>query len=168
MISFCIVAYRAVYSKLLIDDLIKKTSPRFEILVWLNCQDEDFEKFLSDRIRIGYPIKIVGKTPENIGMSAYFYLFKKAQYELIVQIDDDVVMVSKNIAEHAMEIFQQFANVKQLVADVWQDEYTTGARPPLNHYIKFDEKYSLYDGPIDGWFSIYHRSILPLMTLLIF
>jgi hypothetical protein len=53
--------------------------------------------------------------------------------------------------------------VRQLVSDVWQDEYTTGARPPIEQYSAFDAGEGLYMGPIDGWFAIYHRSILPLL-----
>jgi hypothetical protein len=44
-----------------------------------------------------------------------------------------------------------------LTADVWQDEYTTGARPPLEHYQVYDRDFGLYDGPIDGWFAIYRK-----------
>lgn len=165
MISYCIACFRPVYSMLLIEDLAAKTTAKYEILVWLNLHDERLEKFLTEKTRSGYPVKIVGKSPENIGMQALLALFRAAQYELIVQIDDDVVMVSKRIAEWAGEIFGQFKTVRQLVADVWQDEFTTGARPPMEHYRRFSEKYDLYDGPVDGWFSIYHRSILPVVNL---
>jgi hypothetical protein len=147
----------------LIDDLIKKTSAPFEILVWLNLGDEDHERFLLEKTKAGHPVKIIGKTPENIGMVAYYELFKKARYELVVQIDDDVVLVSRRIAEYAAEVFRKFRNVRQLVADVWQDEYTTGARPPMSAYKAFNKEYGLYEGPIDGWFSVYHRSILSLI-----
>jgi hypothetical protein len=47
-------------------------------------------------------------------------------------------------------------------------DYTTGARPPLAAYRTFDPQESLYDGPIDGWFAIYHRSILPIIAALPF
>ncbi len=97
-------------------------------------------------------------------MLAYRELFAKATNELVVQIDDDVVCVSRYIAEQAHEIFQKYPKVKQLTADVWQDDYTTGARPPMNAYRPYSQADGLYDGPIDGWFSIYHRSILPLAS----
>jgi hypothetical protein len=47
-----------------------------------------------------------------------------------------------------------------LTADVWQDEYTTGARPPMEHYRTFNSEYGLYDGPIDGWFAVYRKTAL--------
>src|SRR5262249_37939831 len=72
----------------------------------------------------------------------------------------------RGIAERARRLFMRFPSVRQIVADVWQDEHTTGARPPLEQYRVFDVGEGLYRGPIDGWFSIYHRSVLPtLMNL---
>jgi hypothetical protein len=162
MISYCIASYRPHYSSLLIKDLVRKTTAPFEILVWLNVEDAEFERFLEEQQASGVPLRIAGRTPENIGMQAYARLFHEARHELIVQIDDDVVAISKRIAEQASDIFARFPRVKQLVADVWQDEYTTGARPPLSSYRAYEQAQGLYDGPIDGWFSIFHRSVLPL------
>jgi hypothetical protein len=160
MISYCIAAYRPAYSRMLINDLIRKTSVPFEILIWLNCDDPEFELSLRETASRA-PLHVMGRTPENIGMRAYASLFRRARYDLIVQIDDDVVAVSRNIAEQADEIFRTFPRVRQLVADVWQDDYTTGARPPMSAYRPFQLQYGLYDGPIDGWFSVFHRSVLP-------
>jgi hypothetical protein len=162
MISYCIASFRPTYSTLLVEDLIRKTTAPFEILIWLNTDDPVYEKFLEAKRANGAPLRIVGKTPENIGMQAYQLLFQESQYELIAQIDDDVVAISRNIAEQASEIFARFPLVKQLVADVWQDDYTTGARPAMSSYRPYAEDYGLYDGPIDGWFSIFHRSVAPL------
>lgn len=162
MISYCIASYRPTYSALLIQDLIRKTTAPFEILVWLNTDDLGYERFLEEQCSKGVPLRIVGKTPENIGMQAYSLLFQESQYELIAQIDDDVVAVSRNIAEQALEVFSRFPSVKQLVADVWQDDYTTGARPDMTCYKVYEPEFGLYDGPIDGWFSVFHRSVLPL------
>lgn len=162
MISYCIAAYRPVYSRMLIADLIRKTSVPFEILVWDNSGDGEFAEFL-DAGAANAPIVPVGRSPENIGMRAYADLFRAARHPLIVQIDDDVVCVSRQIAERASAIFAARPDVRQIVADVWQDELTTGARPPLDHYRPVDAAAGLYDGPIDGWFSIYHRSVLPLL-----
>jgi hypothetical protein len=163
MISYCIAAYRPTYTRLLLADLVKKTSTPFEILVWLNVADAALDADIATAMAEGVPLCVVGRTPENIGMRAYAELFRAARYPLITQIDDDVVCVSRGIAERAARLFGHFPSVRQLVADVWQDEHTTGARPPLDHYRAFDAGEGLYHGPIDGWFSVYHRSILPLL-----
>jgi hypothetical protein len=166
MISYCVAVYRPRYARRLIVDLFEKTSVTFELLLWLNVDDIPFERFVHELVESGAPVRIVGKTAENIGMNAYQELFRKSKYVLVAQIDDDVVFVSRRIAERADGLFARFPRIRQLVADVWQDEFTTGARPPLEGYRCVDEPEGLYDGPIDGWFSIYHRSIMPLLLSL--
>lgn len=165
MISYCIAAYRPTYARLLVSDLVRKTSVPFEILVWLNLEDPAFERFLDRLARTGAPVRVVGRSPENIGMAAYWSLFQEAVYDLVVQIDDDVVCVSPRIAERAADLMRRFPEVRQLTADVWQDEYTTGARPPMEAYRPYRPEDGLYEGPIDGWFAVYHRptvlSLLP-------
>jgi hypothetical protein len=163
MISYCIAVYRPVYARLLIEDLPRKTSAPFEILLWLNVADAALEADIAAAQAHGTAVRVIGRTPENIGMLGYAKLFRAAQYPLITQIDDDVVCISRGIAERADRLFHRFPEVRQLAADVWQDEYTTGARPPLDQYRPYDLDEGLYDGPIDGWFSIYHRSVLPLL-----
>jgi hypothetical protein len=160
MISYCIVCYRPIYCRLLIEQLVDKTTAAYEILVWINILDDAFEQFLLEKVDAGAPIRVVGRTPQNIGMSAYRKLFAAAKFEMVTQIDDDVVCISPYIAERAQEIFDGFPQVGMLTADAWQDEYTTGARPPMQHYREFNQEFGLYDGPIDGWFSIYRRESL--------
>jgi hypothetical protein len=162
LISYCVACYRPVYARQLIDDLIDKTAVAFEILLWMNITDADFDEFLKQRIAGGAPIRIIGRTPENIGMSAYPRLFAESSFDMIVQIDDDVVCISRNIASVARRAFDRFPNVWMLTADVWQDEYTTGARPPMNQYRTVDRRYGLHEGPIDGWFSVYRRAAVAL------
>lgn len=163
MISYCIVIYRPIYARLLLADLVAKTSVPYEILIWLNVADETLEADIESLIASGIALRVIGRTPENVGMVAYQELFRASRYPLIVQIDDDVVCISRGIAQRAARLFRAFPNVRQLVSDVWQDDYTTGARPPMDQYTVFDPNESLYDGPIDGWFAIYHRSILPML-----
>jgi hypothetical protein len=166
MISYCVAVYRPRYARLLIADLAAKTSVPFEILLWLNVADAAFDADIAAACARGVPLRVIGRTPENIGMRAYAALFGAARHPLIAQIDDDVVCISRGIAERAARLFRRYPAVRQLVADVWQDEYTTGARPPLDQYRVFDAAERLHDGPIDGWFSIYHGSIRPLLASL--
>lgn len=160
MISYCVACYRAPYANRLIRDLIGKTTVPYEILLWLNLADADFEAFLAEQQTAGANLRIIGSTPANIGMAAYPHLFAASRYEMVAQIDDDVVCISPRIAETAQAVFARFPQVGMLTADVWQDEYTTGARPPLAHYRLFDPEFGLYDGPIDGWFAVYQKEKL--------
>lgn len=166
MISYCIAVLRPNYAQRLVEDLVRKASTPSEVLIWLNTDDAEFERFLAGASAGATAVRVVGKSPENIGMAAYRKLFQAAHYPLITQVDDDVVCVSRGIPERASHIFQALPSVRQIVADVWQDEFTTGARPPLSQYRCMNQAEGLYVGPIDGWFSIYHRSILPVLTSL--
>lgn len=166
MISYCIALYRPTYARLLLADLVAKTTVPYEILVWLNVADATLDADIAQLIGRGVPLRVLGRTPDNIGMRAYTPLFGAARYPLIAQIDDDVVCIGHGIAERAARLFRRFPAVRQLVTDVWQDEYTTGARPPLDQYRVFDADEQLHDGPIDGWFSVYHHSIQPLLASL--
>lgn len=166
MISYCVAVLRPAYARLLVEELVSKSSVPYEILLWLNVADAELEAFIAEASRRKLPVRVVGRTPENIGMRAYRNLFRAARHPMLVQIDDDVVCVSRRIAERAARIFASSSAIRQVVADVWQDEHTTGARPPLVQYRCVDEREGLYDGPIDGWFSIYHRSVLPLLLAL--
>lgn len=161
MISYCLVAYRPPYARRLVEELARKTSVPYEILVWVNCADGDFIDFLVQKRRAGVPIELVGVTPENIGMEAFKTLFSRARHEMIVQMDDDVVLVSRNAAQRAHELFVKHRTVGQIVADCWQDAYTNGARPGHDRYRTWNAADGLYVGPVDGWFSIYHRRALP-------
>ena len=163
VISYCVAVHRPTYARLLLADLVEKTSVPFEILVWLNVANSTLDAEIDAAIGSGVPLRVVGRTPANIGMVAYEKLFRAARYLLIAQIDDDVVCISRGIAQRADRLFRRFPTVRQLVSDVWQDEHTTGARPPIEQYRAFDASEGLYIGPIDGWFAIYHRSILPLL-----
>jgi hypothetical protein len=164
MISYCIACYRPRYATLLIEELVHKTSVSYEILLWINVQDDAFDQFIARRQSDGAAIRIVGKTPSNIGMAAYRTLFVESRFDMVVQIDDDVVCLSPNIAQKAAEIFARFPRVGMLTADTWQDEYTNGARPPMAHYRTVSEEFGLYDGPIDGWFAVYRKSALGVCT----
>ena len=164
MISYCVAVYRPVYARLLLAELEAKTSTPFEILLWLNVENTVLEADIAAMQARGVRLSVLGRTPENIGMTAFAHLMRAARYPLVAQIDDDVVCISRGIAQRAQRIFNRHPHVRQLVADVWQDEYTTGARPPLAQYRAFDT--GLYDGPVDGWFAVYHQSILPLILSL--
>jgi hypothetical protein len=163
MISYCFTAYRPTYDKMLVEDLVRKTTAPYEILIWINTKDQAIEPFLQAKIKAGIPLRIVGKTPENIGMVAYKHLIEAAKGDMVVQIDDDVVRVSRRIAEIATGIFARNPKIKQIAADVVVNRYTWGNRPPIEQYKPYAEEPGILIGSIDGWFSIFHRSIIPLV-----
>lgn len=164
MISYCVCVYRPRMFYMLVDELIRKTTAPYEILIWLNTRAPELPGYIERLACRGIPIRIVGCSPDNVGMAAYKMLFLNAKHELIAQVHDDVVCVSRRIAEKAHEIFKAHKDVKQIVADVIQDPFTTGGRPGDDAYQPFPGNDKLWVGPVDGWFSIYHKSILPTLV----
>lgn len=163
MISYCVCVYRPRLFYVLLEDLIRKTTSPYEILVWLNTRAPELERYLERMAQRGIPVKVIGISPDNVGMVGYKMLFRNARYKMIAQVHDDVVSVSRGIAEKSAEIFSGHSDVKQIVPDVIQDAFTTGGRPGADAYRLKDEADGLWDGPIDGWFSVYHQSVLPLL-----
>ena len=148
---------------MLIEDLIVKTSVPYEILVWINTPERGVVDYIKSLEANGVPVRIVGNTPNNIGMVAFKSLFLASKYEMIVQLDDDVLRVSPGIPQKCLDIFSRRKEVKYLVADVWQDKYTNGNRPGMGSYESYAPDDGLFDGPIDSWYGVYHRSIMPTL-----
>jgi hypothetical protein len=166
-ISYCAVVIRTKFVRMLIEDLARKTTVPYEILLWLNVEDRPFEVYVTDQARAGVPVRIVGKTPENIGMSGLGPCFSQAKGRIITQIDDDVIRISPGIAETAEFIFNRRKDVRHLSAAMWESErfyiYKAYGDGWNNIYKPVDPSLELYEGPIDGWFSMYHRDIRPLL-----
>lgn len=99
-------------------------------------------------------------------MNAFKELFVAAKYPIIAKIDDDVIRISRGIAEEAVKLFAKYPRVQQIVADVYQDQWTTGSRPPMETYTCYSRRDGLYNGLIDGWFSIYRNTPLMIETLM--
>ncbi len=78
MISYCIAVYRPTYASLLLEDLVLKTTTPFEILVWLNVADAQLDNQIDSAVAAGVPLRVIGNTPHNIGMTAYPMLFRSA------------------------------------------------------------------------------------------
>lgn len=162
-LSYMLPSYRAYYTSRLLGEIAKKTTLSHEILVWLNTRDEGLEKYILSLAAAGHPVKIVGKTPENIGMAAFKPLIEAAQGEMLVQLEDDVLFISRRAGEAAQEILGRRHDIGMLSAQVWQDDLSNGGNPRPEHYTCVDALDQLYEGPIDGGFSVYPRSSVPLL-----
>jgi len=148
---------------MLLRELVEKTKVPYEILVWMNTSDQRLVDTIETMRAELIPIRVVGSTPCDMGMQGFRVLFEQAKYDMIAQVDEHVIMMSPGIPEKAAAIFKKYKDVKMLVADVVQDKYTDGGRPPLDQYKSFDESNGLYDGPVDGWFAIYDKALFPAM-----
>lgn len=148
---------------MLLRELVDKTKVPYEILVWLNSADPKLLDTIETMKAERAPIRVIGSTPHDIGMQGFRILFEHAKYDMIAQVSEHVILMSRGIPEKAASIFKKHKDIKMLVADVVQDRYTDGARPPMDQYRPYDESAGLYDGPVDGWFAIYDRCLFPAL-----
>lgn len=161
--SYMLVAFRPYYASRLISEVVRKTTVPYEFLIWLNCESPFLEEYIASLASSGAPIRIVGKTPENIGMAAFGNVIAQARGRILVQVEDDVLLISRHGVEVVEDVFQRYPAVQMVGAHVWQDEYTTGARPPVKLYNPMVPAEGLYEGPIDGGFTFYRRELAEAM-----
>lgn len=162
-LSYMLPCYRAYYTSRLLGEVAKKTTLPYELLLWLNLKDDGLERYIQTLISAGHPIRVIGKTPENIGMAAFKPLIEQAKGDLLVQLEDDVLFISRKAGEVAQEILARRKDIGMLSAEVWQDEISNGGHPRPEHYTCVDALDQLFEGPIDGGFSVYPRSSVPLL-----
>lgn len=161
VLSYMLPVFRPWYSSRVICQVVRKTTLPYELLLWFNCADEWLEAYVRSLIAAGAPIRIVGRTPENIGMKAFQRMALEAKGDLMVQLEDDAIDISRNAGEIALDLFQRYPEAAIIGGHVWQDVYTTGARPPLHIYEVKNAAEGLYQGPMDGPLMFYKR---PLCT----
>lgn len=162
-VSYLLPAYRGFYASRLFGEIARKTTVPYEFLVWLNLDNKGLEAYIQGLISSGYPIRIVGSTPENIGMRAFKPLIEQARGEYLVQLEDDVLFISRRAMEVADDILRRRPEIGMLSAELWQDEFSNGGHPGPDHYKVVSEADQLYEGPIDGGFSVYPRSSVPIL-----
>lgn len=155
--SYLMIVLRPWYACKLLSEIQKKTTARYEVLIWMNCVSVEFDEHV-ERLKLeGCPIKVVGRSPENIGMAAFRNLAEAASGDLLIQLDDDVIMFSRRAIELARDVFLKRPDVGLLVGSMWQDEYTSGGHAKPADYKLIDRENLLYDGTIDGAFTFYRK-----------
>lgn len=162
-LSYILPCSRAYYASRLLSEITKKTSLPYELFIWMNVSDDKLEKHVQSLISAGYPIRIVGKTPENIGLESLRLMIEEASGNLLIQLEDNVLFVSRKAGEVARGIFGRRKDIGMLSAEVWQDEFSSGGHPRPACYTCADTADQLYEGHIDGGFNIYPRSSVPLL-----
>ncbi len=95
---------------------------------------------------------------ENRGLSAYKTLFNKAEGEIIIEIDDDILDFPKDFDQIMAAYLATYSDYGFLSLNVIQDERTNGAKPDPSHYaedIRGDK--TVEQGPAGGWCAGFRR-----------
>ena len=149
---------RSRFLDLAIQAILKNISGRisYEFLIMDNGSTDETRQVL--RKYEGLPGVRIIQLSENRGLNSYKKLFRMAQGEILLEVDDDVIQVPKDFDLTFLEYLNRFPDYGYLALNVIQNEMTDGAKPDKSAYEVDDrDGYVIERGPTGGWFSAFRR-----------
>ena len=96
----------------------------------------------------------------NYGTNAYALGFLQARYKYLVDMDDDILALSKGWDRATIDAFNRFPRLGFLAMNVVQDKYTNGGKHDISKYSESTvSDTTLEIGPTGGWFAVTTRPI---------
>jgi len=96
----------------------------------------------------------------NYGTNAYAFGFLHAKYNYLVDMDDDILALSKGWDRASIDAFRRFPRLGFLAMNVVQDEYSNGGKHDISRYYETTvADTTLEIGPTGGWFAVTTRAI---------
>jgi glycosyltransferase involved in cell wall biosynthesis len=140
--------------------VLANTQEPFEIIIMDNASS-DGTGALCRELERRHP-GLVRHVPlkRNYGTNAYALGFLLAKYHYLVDVDDDILAVSKGWDQAAAKAFSVIPRLGFLALNVVQDKYTNGAKPDLVNYSEsIFAGTTIETGPVGGWFTVTTRPI---------
>jgi len=129
----------------------------FEFIVFDNNAKDLLDPVIH---QINNPNLKVIHSDTNIGLNAYSIAFQQAEGDFFVCLDHDVVAFPKNWLRDLLLAYEKAPVIKFLATDVYQDQFTHGAKYPLWTYQKINKDHNSYLlGATGGWCTVTDRSI---------
>lgn len=142
-----------------VNAVLLNTERPFELLIMDNAS-EDGTDALCQALQRQHPHQVRHcRMDRNFGTNAYALGFLEARFKYLVDMDDDVLALSKGWDYAAIQAFERFPRLGFLAMNVVQDEYTTGAKKDPSAYTERSSgDTTLEVGPTGGWFSVTTRA----------
>jgi glycosyltransferase involved in cell wall biosynthesis len=103
-------------------------------------------------------VKIIYRN-KNYGLNSYKGLFSKAEGDLIVVVDDDVLQFPANIDTTFIKYMNTFTHYGFVALNVVQNEFTDGAKPgPENYKEETINGMTIEQGPTGGWCACFRKA----------
>jgi GT2 family glycosyltransferase len=132
----------------------------YEVIVWNNGSTDGTKEYL-DQIAEAHPQVRAINHPENVGLNAVALAVAQARGYYIVELDDDVVRFPDDWLAKMLHAFKKVPQIGYLVANVIQDETTTGEKDIPEAYQVVDyEGVVMEHGPAWGWCSMTSLEVL--------
>jgi len=132
----------------------------YEVIVWNNGSDDGTKEYL-DEIAAKHPRVRPIHSPENVGLNAVALSVARARGYYIVELDDDVVRFPDDWLGKMLCAFKKVPKIGYVVANVVQDEFTTGEKDVPEAYQIVDYDGTIMEhGPAWGWCSMTSLEVL--------
>ena len=127
-----------------------------EIIVMDNASTDSTRDLLESYS--GNPLIKTVFLEKDRGLNAYKELFRLAQGEYMVTVDDDVIEFPAQLDRIFAEYMELFPDYGYLSLNVIQNEFTNGAKPGPERYSEVTrEGRVVQDGPAGGWCACFRR-----------
>jgi glycosyltransferase involved in cell wall biosynthesis len=140
--------------------VVANTQEPFEIIIMDNASDDGSEELCRYLEAANPGVVRHVRLQRNIGTNAYALGFLQAKYKYLVDMDDDILALSKGWERAMIDAFRAFPRLGFLALNVVQDQYTNGAKKGRTEYSDVIQSHTTLElGPTGGWFSATTREI---------
>jgi glycosyltransferase involved in cell wall biosynthesis len=142
-----------------VDAVLSNTQLPFELFIMDNASEDGTDE-LCQALQKQHPERVRHfRLDRNFGTNAYALGFLHARFKYLVDMDDDILALSRGWDHAAVKAFERFPRLGFLAMNVVQDEYTTGAKKESSLYAEQSSgDTTLQIGPTGGWFSVTTRA----------
>jgi glycosyltransferase involved in cell wall biosynthesis len=140
--------------------VVANTQLPFELIIMDNASDDGTGE-LCQMLQAKHPglVRHI-RLKRNIGTNAYALGFLQAKYKYLVDMDDDILALSKGWDRATIDAFRRFPRLGLLAMNVVQDKYTSGGKHDISKYSESTvSDTTLEIGPTGGWFAVTTRPI---------
>jgi glycosyltransferase involved in cell wall biosynthesis len=157
--SFLVLTWnRRQMLEICVDKLITSIGDRVncEIIVMDNASSDSTRELL-ESYRDNPLMKSVFLEKDH-GLNAYKELFRLAQGDYMVTVDDDVIEFPFQLDRIFSEYMELFPDYGYLALNVVQNEFTNGAKPGPERYSEITREGRVVEnGPAGGWCACFRR-----------
>jgi rhamnosyltransferase len=140
--------------------ILANTQEPFEIIIMDNASNDGTDEMCRALERKHPGVIRHVRLKRNYGTNAYALGFLLARYKYLVDVDDDILAVSKGWDSATAKAFSVIPRLGFLSMNVVQDKYTNGAKPDISNYSEsIFSGTTLETGPAGGWFAVTTRAI---------
>jgi len=128
----------------------------YEVIIMDNGSTDQTPQILKEYTN-NKNIRVITRS-KNYGLNAYKRLFFHTRGEYVVIIDDDVLDFPANLDALFLDYMTTFTDYGFVALNVIQNEFTDGAKPPIELYTEETKGDKVMEfGPAGGWCACFRK-----------